>query len=191
MQYGDLLLFPGDAQREKVFDVRYASTVLLVFAVVVTFAVSPADNDSTYMQNNAVKQGPDDGPNLPIGKAMGINPGRVTWVWDTTATNRDCTSGWYTPQNTDQNVVSKMVNESVISLTGKSSVAQSWDAMFRYFNMKRHKADKGYTSGEKIFIKINQTNAGNEACQTNPFIVLEILRQLVNVCGIDQTNTLQ
>lgn len=170
----------------KIINVRYSSTLLLISAVIVTMAITPSANNTTFLQNNPAKMGPDDGPNQPVGKAMGIYPGRVTWAWDTTATNRNSTSNFFTPLNTDQKVVSKMVSESVIKLTGKSTVAKSWDAMFRYFNMKKHSADKGYTPGEKIFIKINQTNAGTEACQTNPFIVLEILRQLVNGCGIDQ-----
>jgi hypothetical protein len=167
--------------------------------------------------NIPVKTGPDDGPNQPFGTARGVNPGRVIWNWDTAATNRNCMTYYFKPENTNQQVVAKMFDESVLKLTGEPSVRKSWDAMFRYFNQKKHNISKGYTSGEKIFIKINQTSGrgrlkqserdkGNYyypasrvsekgkieepdlgTCETGPNIVLQILRQLVNECGIDQS----
>ena len=79
---------------------------------------------------------------------------------------------------------------------------------------KRVRKDKGYTAGERIFIKINQGTAswvlskeerdngytisssmksGQErrlrslgATETSPYIVLELLRELVNVAGVRQ-----
>jgi len=198
--------------------VRYLSAFLLIFGVMITLAITPSDKSMSYSQKISVKTGPDDGPNQPFGTAMGVKPGRVIWAWDTAATNRSCTGYYFKPENTNQKVVSKMLNGSVIKLTGESSVGKSWDAMFRYFNQKKHHVSRGYTSGEKIFIKINQTSGrgrlkqaerdkGNfyypvipdqqpgEAgspdlgtCETSPFIVLQILRQLVNECGIAQSD---
>ena len=69
-------------------------------------------------------------------------------------------------------------------------------------------SDKGYTKGEKIFIKINQTSGrgrltvaerakgnytvpvrpGLGTAETTPPIVLSILRQLINECGIAQAD---
>jgi hypothetical protein len=148
---------------------------------------------------------------------MGVKPGRVIWAWDTTATNRNCKSYYFNPENNNQKVISRMFNESVKNLTGKSNISKSWDAMFRNFNEKKNHITKGYTQGEKIFIKINQTSGrgrlkvaerakgnynsvppgpkpGMESnpnlgtCETTPNVVLEILRQLVNEAGIDQAN---
>jgi hypothetical protein len=200
--------------RKKIISVRYASSFLLVFGVIITMAITPSKNANTP-QNIKVKTGPDDGPNQPMGKALGINPGRVIWAWDPKATNENCTDFHFKPENNDQKVISGMFSSSVKKLAGKKSVSKSWDAMFRYFNTNKKKVNKGYTRGEKIFIKINQTSgrgrlnnakrsagdynypaptnvkAGSPSlgtCETTPFLVLELLRQLVNECGIKQSD---
>ena len=177
----------------------------------------------SVFQDAKGKIGPDDGPNQPFGQESGIYPGRVVWAWDPKATNANCTDDYKTgdfhfkPGNYDQATVSKMFSESVKKLTGKRSVAKSWDALFKSFNQKRHQLNKGYTPGEKIFIKINQTSARGRlnaatrkegkyyypaydpaptgqrrvqasCCETTPPVVLEILRHLVNECGIKQSD---
>ena len=212
------LTYASRISKLKIINVRYLSAVLLLSGVLVTLAITPSGNSLAVDQNISVRNGPDDGPNQPFGTAMGINPGRVIWDWDTMATNRNCDGYYFKPENTSQKVVSKMLNESVIKLSGESSVRKSWDAMFRYFNKKKHQSDRGYISGEKIFIKINQTSGrgrlkqserekGNfyypvsvekqpggkgsqdlGTCETSPYLVLQILRQLVNDCGIDQSD---
>ena len=161
------------------------------------------------------------GQNQPWGKGMGINPGRVVWVWSPEATNENCSNkfdspDWFfKPENTNRAVVSKMVSDAVKKLTGNASLSESWDALFHYHNNLRKKKNTGYTAGEKIFIKINQETAnrvlnpediktgyfypknlstgGDEsnilgAAETGPFVVLEILRQLVYEMGINQSD---
>jgi hypothetical protein len=216
------LTFVSRRTNNKLFNVRYISTILLVFGVIVVMAVTPTSNTITYYQNNPTKMGPDDGPNQPVGTALGVNPGRVVWAWDPKATNENCTNkfdtkDWYfTPENTNREVVSKMFSESVKKLAGKITLAESWDQLFRYHNIKKSQKNTGYTKGEKIFIKINQTtsrgllsqndrNNGNfipsilkpeeerkkkdyGAVETNPNIVLMLLRQLVNELGIAQSD---
>jgi hypothetical protein len=202
------LTFASRKFKRKVINVRYISTFLLMFGVLVVFAINPFVNLGTSTRNVTWKEGPDDGPNQPVGKEVGVNPGRVIWAWDTTATNKDCKTYHFLPENYDQDVIYRMFNASVKSLAGRSSVSKSWDAMFRNFNTRKRNVDKGYTRGEKIFIKINQTSGrgtikvrerakGNYAvpvrdglgvCETTPPIVLSILRQLVNECGIDQAD---
>jgi len=105
-------------------------------------------------------------------------------------------------------------SDSIKSLTGKNSIAKAWDELFKYFNNQKHNINKGYTKGEKIFIKLNQT-AGRgtlsedlrregkyhylaynpelarpqtAVCETAPPIVLELLRHLVNECKIKQSD---
>jgi hypothetical protein len=77
--------------------------------------------------------------------------------------------------------------------------------LFRYTNLQKGEGDRGYQAGEKIVIKLNLTlcyvssmsnpssrsmlsrypqNAG----MTNPQLVLSLLRQLVNVVGVSQTD---
>ena len=206
------LTFASRKFKRKVINVRYISTFLLMFGVLVIFAINPLIDFSTSTRNVTLKvtwkEGPDDGPNQPIGKEVGVNPGRVVWAWDTTATIKDCKTYHFFPENYDQDVIYRMFNESVKSLASESDVSKSWDVMFRNFNKRKRNIDKGYTRGEKIFIKINQTSGrgrlkvperakGNYAvpvrdglgiCETTPSIVLSILRQLINECGIDQAN---
>ena len=73
--------------------------------------------------------------------------------------------------------------------------------IFKYFNNKNGHGNVGYYSGQKIFIKINATTANGGladgrfnsdlsridnlsvnpfASETNPYIVLSMLRQLIN-----------
>ena len=192
---------------QRIVNVRFTSTFLLVFFVVVVMAITPSDNSVTVMQNNPVKMGPDDGPNQPTGKAMGLNLGRVVWAWDPKATNENCNDFHFKPENINQKVVNKMFTESVKTLTGKTKFSDSWDAMFHYFNKKKKNVDKGYTRGEKIFVKINQVSTRYKlskadmengfylptpdrpslgTVETNPSVVLQLLRQLVNEAGVDQ-----
>jgi len=200
------LTFASRTLKRKVINVKYISTFLLMFGVLVIYAINPLRKDSTFALDVTWKEGPDDGSNQPIGKEVGVNPGRVIWAWDTTATNKDCKTYHFLPENYNQDVIYRMVNESVKSLAGKSDVSKSWDAMFRDFNKRKKNVDKGYTRGEKIFIKINQTSGrgtlkeqerakgnytvpprdGLGICETTPPIVLSILRQLIIECGIDQ-----
>lgn len=158
------------------------------------------------------KTGPDDGPNKPMGTALGIKPGRVVWAWDPDAT---CDSGNdynFKPEYFDQDIVCKMFDESVLELTGKKNIKKSWDALFTYFNNRKNLGKRGYKPGEKIFIKINQTSSrgrltaqgrkegnyyipsdlteaqklriGTGVCETTPVLVTALLRQLVNEYGV-------
>jgi hypothetical protein len=202
--------------KRKIINVRYASAFLLIFSVIVVMAITPSNNSVTAFQNNPVKTGPDDGPNEPIGKATGINPGRVIWVWNPEATNENCinTFDLYKPENTNRKVVNKMFADAIMKLTGKKNLSESWNALFHYFNNKKNQSDKGYTKGEKIFIKANAVSSnwmvkqgansdgyyypsnvtdseqakqgltGN--CDMYPNLVLELLRELVYEAGVDQ-----
>src|SRR5450759_1915984 len=49
--------------KHNVINVRYASTFLLIFGVIVAMAITPSNNTNTSPQTNVTKTGPDDGPN--------------------------------------------------------------------------------------------------------------------------------
>ncbi len=181
--------------RQNIFRTRYIATGAFLFAAaggMVFTLIQGSQNANALVQSQnklaQVSTGPDDGPNQPIGTGVGVNPGRVIWAWDVKATNENCINNFYSSENTNQQVVSQMFNQSVQKLSEKNNSSESWDELFRNFNYRKKNIDKGYTQGEKIFIKINQTSTNSETCQTNPYIVLEILRQLANVLGIDQAN---
>jgi hypothetical protein len=144
-------------------------------------------------------------PNNPIGVAQGIYPGRVVWIHDPNATDWDGsgTADGYSwqPVNTSQKYVDAMVSKAIRELSGCATDAQAWDAMFRHFNNLHGKPDTGYMPGEKITIKINLTtcNANNDwvnpatyekttyldRSDTNPQMILSVLRQLVCVAGVE------
>ena len=200
--------------KRKIINVRYASATLLLLSFIGAMAVIPSENINTVFQNNPPKMGPDDGPNQPFGVAQGIFPGRVVWVWNPKATNPDQKNNYtrHLPHNTNQAIVSEMVQNSVKKTGGDENIKESWNAIFRYFNKKKNNRNVGYTKGEKIFIKINQTSinsyrAGQTngyylpetmtqsdnakvgktgTCETQPYVPLEIIRELVNVAGVDQ-----
>jgi hypothetical protein len=143
-------------------------------------------------------------PNEPIGIARGVHPGRVVWIHDPNATEWDGYSSpehWYDDNHTDQAVVDRMVSRAIRGLAGESSDAAAWDALFRSFNRSRSKGDVGYTAGEKIAIKINNTMCYNANTSTfeqqsgnknridnSPQMTISLLDQLVRVVGVDQVD---
>jgi hypothetical protein len=151
--------------------------------------------------------------NQPMGEAKGIFPGRVVWVHDAAATNENCSPKaylheWYRTENNNQAVIDKMVSTAVRTLTAQADDARAWSAIFAFHNTTRGKGAVGYAKGEKIFIKTNATSGwdGNintkdltpsynpvstgyyAISETSPQIVLSVLRQLVNVVGVSQTD---
>ena len=136
---------------------------------------------------------PIDPPNSPMGVAKGINPGRVVWVHDANATSWDGSTGyWWNDNNTDQNMVDRMMSRSIRTLVSEPNDADAWDALFRHFNQTKGKGDVGYQAGEKIVIKINLNNKGNSlvpnpnAIDASPHMVRGLLRQLVYQAGVPQ-----
>jgi hypothetical protein len=124
---------------------------------------------------------------------------------------------WYwKPENINEEVVAAMLRESLMKLTGENDIAGSWSALFKFHNKRKYNTEKGYAKGEKIYIKTNQGTSRGLLTQeekdqgyyypanlepdnsrrstsfgtteTHPYVVLELLRQLVNEFGIDQTD---
>jgi hypothetical protein len=147
--------------------------------------------------------------NQPIGDAKGIFPGRVVWVHDSAATNKNCNPsayghGWFLSENSNQAVIDEMLSEGLQSLTGETTDSAAWNAIFTFHNKNRGKGEIGYQPGERIFIKINATSSwsGNinpadlskvqnqyyGISETSPQVVLSTLRQLVHTVGISQTD---
>jgi hypothetical protein len=147
--------------------------------------------------------------NEAMGEGVGIYPGRVVWAWDSASTNANCTNSgddaYFYPQNNDQEVIDRMVSDALQRLTGQDNDTAAWSAMFRHFNgMKWNEPDWDYVEYEDIFIKTNATSTWgypngtyilsnfsvrssiNYIAETNPHVVLAVLRQLVNVVGARQ-----
>ena len=108
---------------------------------------------------------------------------------------------WFMAKNSNSEAIDSMMMKSVMALTGTSDVAHAWDTLFRYYNLNHGHGNVGYTAGQKILIKVNATTAyggissgrfnadlgrtdhlaiNSFASETNPYVVLSVLRQLVN-----------
>lgn len=135
---------------------------------------------------------PSEPTNSPMGVAKGIHPGRVVWVRDPTATSWDGSTGsWWDDDNTDQAMVNAMVSGTIQTLTGQTSDAESWGALFKHFNSVRGRGEVGYQQGEKIAIKINMNQENNSSGNwssrvgnPSPHVVYSVVKQLIEVAGV-------
>jgi hypothetical protein len=178
------------------------TTVFLIIAIVAGFISFQADQPPTYANSGYL-----DKANAAIGVAKGIFPGRVVWSHNPDATNENCGNSqfgdaYYLPKNTNMDVVNGMVQNSILNLTGKSTIRKAWDTLFVNFNIKKGKGAVGYKTGEKIFIKINGIGStipdsshhditdltSYVEARTSPQPVLAILRGLINDYGVPQEN---
>ncbi len=207
--------------KRKVINVRFGATVLLLTGVIFAMAIIPSGTTDPVFQVEETKEGPEDGPNQPFGEAKGIYPGRVVWVWNPDATNEnfehnslDDYKFFWQPENNNPEVIAKMFKDGILKLTGENEVSDAWNLVFKHFNEKKLNESRGYKKGEKIFIKINQGQAGWVLSQEDkengyilspkkeegdrrdpssmtptengPYVVLELLRELINEAGVAQ-----
>ena len=128
----------------------------------------------------------------PIGTPLGVNPGRVVWVWNPDATDRNLDGYWWENENNNLSIIYEMISSGIKELSGETDEYLAWDALFRYFNRIHGREDIGYEPGEKISIKINMNNCyGSYSREDNdrdahPLVVKSIIRHLVNVVGVAQ-----
>jgi hypothetical protein len=180
--------------RERMAHSKILLTVVFVFLGLATGFVALVSNRYEIYAINA-KLITELTPNAPIGIAKGIFPGRVVWEHNTNATNENCTNSsgdyWYQDDNTDQTVVNQMLSDGLKNLTGTETDAAAWDVLFKYFNNAHGNGDNGYTTGEKIAIKINMNSIWYDAdkgINTSPQIMYAVLDQLVNVVGVAESD---
>lgn len=198
------LVFAFRKARKRVYEARYLVAAGFIAIGLAAGVVMISNTGERAYANYADDPHP---PNVPFGEAKGIFPGRVVWVHNPDATNKECTNTsndyWWMDANNDQVVIDNMLSQSLQSLTGAATDNDAWDALFRYFNTQKDKGDVGYTSGEKIVIKINlgcewsrHVNSTYEwwdygdldRIDSTPHMILAILRQLINQAGIPQEN---
>ena len=187
--------------KTKLAQAKYVSfAVFIIVGILTAFVVFQQDSAPSYASYTEKF----DIPNQVMGQGKGIFPGRVTWAHDPDATRKACRLNngdyWMLPKNTNIDVVDKMMGKSIMSLTGKNTVKDGWDALFRHFNAERGKSDVGYQTGETIFIKCNfvSTNTCNsryelgdnnyKTVRTSPQTILVVLRHLVHEIGVPQEN---
>jgi hypothetical protein len=181
---------------DKVFKMKFlAASIFLALAVSLSVVFFTTDVRTVFASPNIAVA---DEPNTPMGVAKGIFPGRVVWVMDKNATNEDCENEtsdyWFMDENTNQTVVDTMLANGLKSISGQKTIASAWDAVFKYFNSNHAKGAVGYTSGEKIVIKVNLTTMGSggrhydEAMDITPQLALSLLKELIDTMNISQSD---
>jgi uncharacterized protein (DUF362 family) len=138
---------------------------------------------------------PSDPPNTPIGVARGIVPGRVAWAYDPQAATWDGKTGnFYDDHATSLPRVEAMLSQTIQSVSDQATDAGAWRALFEHFNTQHGRGVRGYRAGERVAVKINCNNSGNtnlantSRIDATPQTVTAVLRQLVNVAGVAQSN---
>jgi hypothetical protein len=132
-------------------------------------------------------------PNLPLGEAKGIFPGRVAWGHNPNIASWDGKTGmWWEDRFNNQSETNKLLSQTLNSLTNTNNEKKSWEALFHFFNKTKRNIDSGYKSGEKIAIKINMNNVdnheSNNRINANPQLILSLLSSLINEAGVPQEN---
>lgn len=197
-----------------------AAILLVVVGLISAGAFFVLHNQQPVFAKTIVVSDTPDGANNPMGQGQGVYPGRVIWAWNPDATNADCDNkpgnAFWDYKNNDTLVIRGMAEESVLELTGTTTLKTAWDAIFTNHNVKKNRGNRSYQPDETIFLKINQGTASwlltaqekangfalqqsgaiqpswrsthYATTETGPFVVLNILRQLVNVAGVPQEN---
>ena len=161
---------------------------LLISASVLFFAYN---SNFSFSTNTIIQSDP---VNTPIGSAIGYYPGRVVWAYNPDATNENCKNikGDFWFQNTNKVAVQKMMDDAILNLTDAKTTSEGWDKLFRNFNIRHGKGKTGYTSGEKIVIKINTTNTTETQYEygarmdATPEVLYAVLKQLIEEVGVKQ-----
>jgi hypothetical protein len=178
-------------KKGRLFLLKGVLALVFVVSLLISFEYSTPNSTFTIVDPSYFK------PNAPMGVAQGLFPGRVAWIYNPDATNKNMTNKaydyWYMDQNCNQVSVDSMLTAGIRRMGGRMNIREAWDGVFKYFNQTHGKGNVGYTPGEKFAIKINLTNSccssvGTAAMDASPQMVLGILKQLVEVVKVPQSD---
>jgi hypothetical protein len=132
-------------------------------------------------------------PNKPVGTAKGIFPGRVVWIHDPRVAIWDGKTGnWWDENVVSQSEADKMMQRSLLELTGGKNEKDAWASLFSYFNRNHGRKVLTYLPTQKIAIKINENNTSGHQnsgeINATPQMVLSLLKSLVSEAGVPQKN---
>lgn len=178
--------------RQRWRETRYIAAFLFVFAGLGTAFFMMPDSPVNATTNSAelkiwYK------PNVPLGVARGMFPGRVAWGHNPKIASWDGTTGfWWEDRFNNQPETDKLFAQTLFTLTNTKNEKKAWNALFLFFNKKKNNVDAGYKAGQKIAIKINQNNTysleSNNEINANPQLILSLLKSLINQGGVPQEN---
>jgi len=169
----------------------YLKTILMFGPIMVSLILILTNTQDPIFGKTTETFVPTDGPNNPMGTGRGIHPGRVVWVYEPEATSWDGSGRWWHAEHTDFQMVEKMLDTSIMKLTGEENIESAWEATFRYFHQRRGE-DRGYNPGEKIAVKLNLNNSNGHGDYDNrsnssPQAVMALARNLVESAGVPDT----
>jgi hypothetical protein len=178
--------------KQRWLETRYiAAALFLVAGIGAAFLVMPKSTAEAKAGNNELEIWYK--PNVPLGVAKGMHPGRVAWGHNTKVASWDGKTGfWWEDRFNNQTETDKLFSQTLFSLTGIKDEKKSWDALFRFFNKTKRNDDYGYKAGQKVAIKVNLNNTNshesNNEINANPHLILSLLKSLVNEAGLSQEN---
>lgn len=190
-----ILAFSGAAfafqkAKLKLFEARYlAAGLFLIVGIVSTSVFMVRSAKETQAENLKVWYK----PNIPLGEAKGMFPGRVSWGHNPRIASWDEKTGmWWEDRFNNQAETDQLFSQTLFSLTETKTEKKAWDVLFHFYNKTKKNTDAGYKSGEKIVIKINLNNTDSHQSSpeinANPTTILSLLKSLVNEAGIPQEN---
>ena len=176
--------------KHKLFEAKYiAAGLFLVLGIASTSVFMARSSKETKAASLEIWYK----PNISLGEAKGMFPGRVAWGHNPKIASWDGKTGfWWEDRFNNQDETNKLFSQTLFSLTNKKDEKQAWDELFRYFNQTKHNKNKGYQAGEKIAIKINENNTSahenTNEINANPQIILSLLNSLVKEGGVPEEN---
>ena len=176
--------------KKKLVEAKYVAATLFIVLAIASSAIYTIHSDAKTSANNLEIWYK---PNVPLGIARGMHPGRVAWGHNPQIASWDGQTGfWWEDKFNNQEETDKLLSQTLFSLTGIQKEKESWDALFHFFNKTKRNVDAGYQTGQKVAIKVNLNNTysheSNNEINANPTLILSLLKSLVNEAGIQQEN---
>jgi hypothetical protein len=180
--------FAFSRAKRKLFEAKYLiATIFMALGIGATFVFMIKSSKDVQAETLKIWYK----PNIPMGEAKGLFPGRVAWGHNPKIASWDGKTGfWWEDRFNNQEETNKLFSQTLFSLTGKTSEKQAWDELFRYFNQTKHNQKVGYKTGEKVAIKINENNTSahenTNEINANPQVILSLLNSLVKAGGVQE-----
>lgn len=174
--------------RQKWDETRYvAASLFLLASIAAAIMWTSGSAPESQAANKALKIWYK--PNLPLGEAKGIFPGRVAWGHNPKIASWDGNTGvWWEDRFNNQPETDKLFSQTLFSLTNTKNEKKSWESLFHFFNKTKRNVDAGYSPGEKVAIKINMNNVdsheSNNRINANPQLLLSLLSSLIKKAGV-------
>lgn len=138
----------------------------------------------------------------PVGRGIGVMPGRVVWAHDPQSVSWDGTGYWWQLEHFDGVRIRRMLDRSIVALAGldpqkaadAAVLEDAWRRLFENFNERTTGRKEGHAPGDRIAVKVNMNGAGaygsratgfTQESYGNAVLMRALLTSLVEGAGID------